>query len=534
MLYGPQGQVKTREEMINVGEDNVPKGKTWYWAGFNQPGRDLVAIQKPPDAALAPKAEAAVSLEHGIDDRTSVGALARMMLIDDEHVTVVEGSVRRSFGPAMVEVSGARENGGGSAARAQMLGKFGPVNVSAQTLIANDFHLQGGRPVSIRDQSLSLDAPVRIGRMVLPAHADVHWTDLRDGSSQLAAAARLSANINRFNLATAITYNRQYLDHGPSPPGQLNLDFIGSGHIGAVRVRGETNFDIAPHAQLREADLSAYWSASENVDWEGTLAYDAQGHRARVGLTHVRRFRNMGVAFTAEAATDGSVAFGINLNFSLDPSHGFAMSRQPLAQAGIVHALVYRDLNDDGIREPSEPVEKGALITTGSRLADRATNAGGAVTIAGLSSFVPVAVGIDETSLDDPMLVPKKALQVVVPRPGVAAEVEIGLVGGGDIEGAVVKSGGLGYEGLDLELVDAAGKVVGTARSDFDGFFLFERVAYGSYSVRVAKDSAAAAKIASDLNIRAVVTADKAVVRLGAVHVTSIPTLAQAESPPKP
>ena len=317
-------------------------------------------------------------------------------------------------------------------------------------------------------------------------------------------------------------------------PVELNLDFIGSGHIGAVRVRGETNFDIAPHAQLREADLSAYWSASENVDWEGTLAYDAQGHRARVGLTHVRRFRNMGVAFTAEAATDGSVAFGINLNFSLDPSHGFAMSRQPLAQAGIVHALVYRDLNDDGIREPSEPVEKGALITTGSRLADRATNAGGAVTIAGLSSFVPVAVGIDETSLDDPMLVPRKALQVVVPRPGVAAEVEIGLVGGGDIEGAVVKSGGLGYEGLDLELVDAAGKVVGTARSDFDGFFLFERVAYGSYSVRVAKDSAAAARIASDLNIRAVVTADKAVVRLGAVHVTSIPTLAQAESPPKP
>ena len=30
------------------------------------------------------------------------------------------------------------------------------------------------------------------------------------------------------------------------------------------------------------------------------------------------------------------------------------------------------------------------------------------------------------------------------------------LVGGGDIEGALVKSGGLGFEGLDLELVDAS------------------------------------------------------------------------------
>jgi len=146
---------------------------------------------------------------------------------------------------------------------------------------------------------------------------------------------------------------------------------------------------------------------------------------------------------------------------------------------------------------------------------------------------VPVAVGIDETSLDDPMLVPKKALQVVVPRPGVAAEVEIGLVGGGDIEGAVVKSGELGFEGLDLELIDAAGKVVGTARTDFDGFFLFERVPYGTYSVRVAKASSAAAKIAQDLNLHPVVTSAKPVVRLGVVHVTSLPALASAEGAAK-
>ena len=533
MLYGPQGQVKTREELINVGQDNVPKGKTWYWAGFNQPGRDLVALQKPPDGALEPKAQATVSLEHGIDDRTSVGALARMMLIDDQHVTVVEGSVRRSIGPAMVEVSGARESGGGSAARAQLLGKLGSVNVSAQALVANDFHLQGGRQVSVRDASMALDAPLRVGRMVLPAHADVHLTDLRDGTKQIEAAARLSASIDRFNLGTALTYTRQYIDHAPSPPGELNLDFIGSGHVRGVRIRGETSFDVAPRPKFREADLSAYWSASENADWEGTLAYEGQNHRARVGITHIRRFRSMGVALTAEAATDGSVAFGFNLNFSLDPSHSFAMSRQPLAQSGIVHALVYRDLNDNGVRDPSEPVEKGAVITTGSRLAERPTDAGGSVTVGGLSAFVPVAVGIDETSLDDPMLVPKKALQVVVPRPGVSANVEIGLVGGGDIEGAVVKSGELGFEGLDLELVDSSGKVVGTARTDFDGFFLFERVPYGNYAVRVAKASSAAAKIATDLNIRAEVTPAKPVVRLGVVHVTSLPALASAAAMPK-
>src|SRR3954466_9644867 len=41
ILYGPQGQVRSREEVSNVGQDNVPAGKTWYWAGFNQPGQDV-------------------------------------------------------------------------------------------------------------------------------------------------------------------------------------------------------------------------------------------------------------------------------------------------------------------------------------------------------------------------------------------------------------------------------------------------------------------------------------------------------------
>ena len=129
------------------------------------------------------------------------------------------------------------------------------------------------------------------------------------------------------------------------------------------------------------------------------------------------------------------------------------------------------------------------------------------------------------------MLVPEKLLQVVVPRPGVPAEVQIGLVGGGDIEGAVVKGGGLGFEGLDLELVDAAGTVVATTRSDFDGFFLFERVAYGSYTVRVAQPSAQAAKVIGDLGVHLKVSADKAIVRLGAIRVSPLPVVASVGAP---
>jgi hypothetical protein len=531
VLYGPQGQVRERNELLNVGQDNVPKGKTWYWAGFNQPGRDLIRLDKPSDTQALPKAQAALSIEHGFDTRTSVGLLARAMLAHDQRLTFIEANVRRSVGGAIVELGGARDSSGGTAGRAQILGKFGAVYVNAEALIANDFHLRGGDPESLRDVRIALDAPLKIGRTILPAHAEAHFIRRNDGSRTVDAAMRLAATVNRFNLGSELHYHRDYLSTGPPGPSQLGASLLASGHIGRVRVRASSDFDISPSARFSSAELSAYWSGSERTDWEADLAYDRVDHRARARLTHIMRLERFALALTGEAASDGAVALGFNLNFSLDPAHGFAMSRRPLAEGGMVHATVFRDLNDNGLRDPGEPLEKGALITTGSRQAERKTDATGTVTVGGLSAYVPIPVGVDTTSLADPMLVPKTALQVVVPRPGVAANVMIGLVTGGSVEGTLIKSGEVGFEGVDLELIDDVGAVVAATRTDFDGFFLFERVPYGQYSLRVSAVSAAAAKIRTDLGVFAKVSSERTVVRLGSIQTKPDVRIAAAEPP---
>ena len=527
VLYGPQGQIRTREEVVDVGQNSAPPGKTWYWLGFNQPERDIITLTKPPDGIDEPKAQATLALEHGIDNRTSVAVLAREMLIGDQRVTFLEGTVRRSVGLALVEVGAGRESDGGTAARAAIIGKLGPVNVDAEAVIANGFHLQGGHEQTVRDYRVSLNAPIKIGRTILPADADLHLTEQRNGTRQLDAAARLSANINRFNLSGGVRYRKDFLIAGAKSPAEIDLSLMGSGRVGDVRLRGTTDFAV-DSAKLRTAEIDAYWSAGDNVDWEGDLAYEASDHRARTRISYIRRFSGMALAVTGEAATDGSVAFGMNLNFSLDPRHGLNFSRRPLAQAGEVRATVFRDLNDNGVRDPGEPLEKDAMVTTGAMQAEQPTGKDGSVTVGGLTAFTPVPIGVDEASLSDPMLTPEKKLQVVVPRPGIPADVEIGLVGGGDVEGSIVKNGGIGFEGLDLELVDPAGKVIATTRTDFDGFFLFERVAYGSYSIRVSEHSAAAARIATELGIHLDVTPDKAIVRLGSTQVTQQPRLASA------
>ena len=167
LLYGPQGQTRTRLESIDVGQSNLPPGKTWYWAGVNQPGRELAGLRPQAQAGPLPQLQAAMSVEHGLDRRTSVGALARTMLVDDERVTYVEGSVRRSIGPAMVEVAAARDSEGGMAARAQLLARLGSVNLSAEAITAKDFRLGERRREIVQRRAL-------LGRCADQAGADGH------------------------------------------------------------------------------------------------------------------------------------------------------------------------------------------------------------------------------------------------------------------------------------------------------------------------------------------------------------------------
>lgn len=534
VTYGPQGQQRSRIETINVGQQHVPPGKTYYYAGLNQPGSDLLGFvgNRDPvdrevgeDRVAVPRLQAAAALEHGLDKRTSVSALAAMMLVGDEKLTFVEGAVRRSIGPALVEAAVARQSGGGTAVRGSAIARFGSVDVAAEGVAAEDFFYQGRFESRLRDARLTLGAPVKLGKIPFHVQADARHVE-RLGQKVTRYGARVQGHAHRINFATGVEYERRRGISG-TVSDRFDLTTLASGRIGDVRVRGAARWALSPDAHLRTADVSAYWAASDHADWELGVGYEAEAGRTRGRLSHIRRFNALAAAASVEAASDGSVAIGLNLNFSLDGARrGLRPVRDALASAGQVEAQVFRDDNLNGRRDAGEVVEEGAMLTASTALALHASGKNGIASANGLTPFRPVAIGIDASSLSDPALAPREALQVVVPRPGVTARIDIPLVGAGDVEGVLVKDDGSGFEGLDLEMVDAQGRTVATARSDYDGFFLFERVAYGSYGFRLTPASAAAARLSTTIDIRASVSPARPLVRLGTVRPRPVTALA--------
>lgn len=533
VLYGPQGQIRRDVQVIPVGIDSIPPRETYYWAGIHEAGEDLIRLGE-----FLPTRQAGwrggFGLERGINAKTSVAASLFSLQIDGNRHDYLEGSVRRAVGPTLVELSAASNLGSGMAIRGQLLGQLGDSYITAESIWARgDFISDQIEKNAKSRHSLAVDHSFKIGSKIIPVHMDAQYETRSDGHDSLDVTGRMSFNLNRLSLTGELNWEQQYSDFGPDPPTRLGARLLANGRIGKVRLRGEAVYRLAPEKRFEQVNFTGEWRAGERSDWRAELGYDAGLDRGRAGIGIIRRFERFSLTATAEAATDGSMAAGLNLAFSLgpDPRNGkFRFSSNKLANNGQALAIVFHDENGDGIRQPGESLAENVELTAGQAAAFTATDARGRAVIDNLQPFRPVLIGIDSSSLPNPYVQPALPGVVITPRPGIAMTVELPLVSAGEVEGTLMRRGGGTIAGVGMELINGEGRVVRETQTEFDGFFLFDGVPYGTYTVRIAKLSAQAIQVPMILAARAVVDNDNQVARLGAVTVGSNANMAGNDS----
>lgn len=524
VLYGPQGQIRREERNVPVGQDSIPPRTTYYWAGINQDGRDLVGLGRGPPIGTG-QWRGTVGVERGLNTKTSVMlGLHSLGLKEVGRRNFVEAAVRRAIGPALIEIGASSDLQGGMAVQAQLLGQLGQTYISAESGRAWGGYRSDRFDRAIRGlHAVSVDHAFRLGRMTLPTHIEARLTERARGETSFNLISRVSSNFGRYYITGEVGWQHNQRPVGPELPDQLNARLLVNGRLGRVRLRGETRFRLSGAARFEGVNLTGEWNgkgdSNHAATWRAELGYDRPLDRGRLALGYVRHFNKVAVTAQVEGATDGSVAAGLNLAFSFGPDPrkggGYRMTSDRLAAQGQVLARVYRDLNADGQRQADEPYEKDVQLAAGRAPVRNLTDVNGEVMIDELHPFSPVLIGVDASSLPDPLIQPGGPGIVVTPRPGVAAIIELALTSAGEVDGTLIKSGGNGIEGVDLELVDRSGRVVTKARSDFDGFFLFEKVPYGQYSIRIAKLSADAAQLDAALPGRIVVDGKEPSFHLG-------------------
>lgn len=494
VLYGPQGQVRREIHSIPVGVDAIPPQQTYYWAGIIQEERDLLRLAND-NRPYRRGWRGTIGVERGINRRTSVGAWATTLMIEDQRYTMVDASIRRSIASTLLELSGSYQSGGGRAGRIFWLGQWGDSFFQAESIFAGNGYRSDRIALGVTGlHSLSWDQSIRLGSSILPLHVEGRYLQRIDGQNRLEATSRVSANWRNISLTGQLDWLHSMASgRAGGNDDDVVASLLANARIGRFRVRGEAHVGVAGTSGQDKVAIVTEWTQSERSDWRVELGYEAAASRARAGIGYTRRFDRLSLTTFAEAASDGSYGAGISLSFGIGPDPrdgGIRFSRERLATEGQALATVFYDDNGDGFRQADERLAEGVVLTAGNALAESPTGIDGNAIIGELTPFRPVVIGIDESSLGNPLVRPAVPGIVVTPRPGVFTRLNLPLVSAGEVEGVLLRAGGTGIEGVDLEVVDSRGNVRATARTDFDGFFLFESVPYGNYTLRIADLSA--------------------------------------------
>ncbi len=527
VLYGPQGQVRREARLVNVGPESIPPKQIWYSWNMLQDGRDLIGLRDQARLFGSGRWRGSFQMEAGLNRATSVSVGYHSLFLSEVgRRNYLETGLRLAAGPALFEYNASSDLRGGSALSGRMLAQFGRSYLSIESFKAfggyqSDFFRRG----VVGQDRVSLDRVVQLGRSAVPIHVDVAHVTYRDGRSQMTLDTRASARFGRYYVTGFYEIEKDRQPRGPDPPATMTAGTLVNGRFGKVMLRGEARYRVSNNPGFERATAIAEWSGKGNekyqADWRAQFDYDARSDVGRGTLGYIRRFDQFAVTAQAGVASNRSVTAGLNLSFSLGPDprkqKGWRMTSSRLASQGQILARVYRDKNADGIRQADEPYEKDVQLAAGRVPVDRLTDANGEVIIEDLMPFRAALIGIDAASLGDPLIQPGGPGMVVTPRPGKTGIVELALTSAGEVDGSLIKSGGGGLEGVDLELVDARGNVVATTRSDFDGFFLFEKVPYGRFTVRIARLSAQAVRVQTALGMEAHVNDTNPSVHLGIV-----------------
>ncbi len=538
VLHGPQGQVRRESSSVPVGSASIPPGETWYWGGIVDQGRDLFTLNRQIANAATGGWRWGIGVERGLDRRTTAGLEYQSLMLGGRRRNYGEATLRRALGSMLVELSGAQQIGGGQAWRGQALGRIGGVRFDAHALWVNGAFESELVPANRRgDFGLRFNTALRLGGWQLPLELGGSREIARNGSSTDQLSLRSSLRIKRLSL-TAELSNRAYHGTANATAGAgdsgTQLSLIGSTSIGGWRLRGTTRFGLGGGAKgLRAVQLVGEAPLNEVSTLRAGVEYDADSRRREVTLGYVRQFRKFALRAEGRADNHGRIGFGLTLAFSLGPDPaggGWRMARERLAEDGQASIEVFRDDNGDGIRQPDEAPIEGVAIEAGFRHSDGLTNAKGRTAILGLQPYVPVLVSIDTGKLPDPLLQPKGQGVVVIPRPGVAARVELPLAPTGEIEAVLLGSDGEPRGGVTVELLDSANRAVRRGISDFDGYLLFDSVPYGSYRLRIAASSADALHVAPDIGGSLRIDRAQASLRLGQLRLVDIapPRIASA------
>ncbi|MEM0909993.1 MAG: carboxypeptidase-like regulatory domain-containing protein [Pseudomonadota bacterium] len=490
LLYGPQGQVRKRTISRLIDENTLVSKPFTYQVAFVDSSRALInssiddrridrgyALSSRARVGLGQYTSADVSLlnRFGIDNGSNTLGLGINTLLFN-NVLFSSGSTFSDQGRWGVNMD----------ARTNVYGQSLSLSTRYDTFENNTDQY-------LASLGLSGHLPLFEG-IRLPLSQQVTYQDSAD-SQIFRYSNRLGVNLGRISLFNNMAYEKITSDTGSDFEkvfGGLNAQL----NLGNMFIRGGVTLDSSEPETVSSAQMGLAWHLSQrfraNLNYQKDFANDfSQG---TVFLSYFGDNFNLSSRFGYSETRGYDV--GLNASFSLSGQSSvidtISNNALPQSTSGSLAVRVFLDNNLNYVFDEGDELLPEVKVQAVQFFKNELTDDTGVAILERLPNLRSSDIVVDRDTLPDLFMAPSVEGVSITTRSGLADFLDYPISPVSEITGIVeIENEGNLSPGARLvfDLKDAKNKVVGTAKSEFDGYYTFIDVKPGSYTIELNESS---------------------------------------------
>jgi hypothetical protein len=493
VMYGPQGQVVERTEERILDRAAVSSNKVKYQLSINQNGKSLF----------------------GLEEQTILG--------DEDQGFNVSGNIQKTiFGNTAL-----------NAGLSSQLGGDNPTNVATiatNTAVANRFILgtnlqaddkenyqvSANARGSFWEQNVSLGVTYNSSQNEITQIRNDQLLSRLDISGQIPLAAGLSLSYrndfaittqdsgDRFEFRNSIGFTSKFIDIfnniayiNPVSGDEQRIGGISVQRaFGPVFTRVNAAYTFQDGFDFNDVRLDVSWLPFDNISSRFTYNRNILNKTNDFQLQTSWNTDSFSLTGVVKQSDVLGASVGINAQVSLGGApvqyNSVFRSVNTVATKSSLLVRVFIDENVNGYYDMGEQLIPDVKVMSIQSRMNALTNENGIAALTNLPDGRVTDITLDYSTLEDPFLVPLVEGVAIKSRAGHIDNLDFPLAIGNEIEGLVQAVNELDVKipisRATVELLDKNGVVRHKTTTEFDGYYLFNGVVSGTYSLRLNPD----------------------------------------------
>lgn len=485
VLYGPEGQTEERVEKYRIGSNMVQPGMFEYEASLIDSDRDLINVNTLANERPEGWAQN-YRVAYGLSKSLSLFSTYTTLPTFEGDKKYATLGLNAAILGGLAQLEGYKELGAGYALDARYVTKFAGINMNVRGSVYDNFE---SNTAGFNDRALSLEGNVTASKGVrlpfggLGLRLEADHEEYRDGNDNTSYRFTQIFNRKSLNLTHNITTRTANSDHRGTR-GDISASYRISPKW---NFRSFLNYSLFPEKEYDTLRTELRYDNRKRFSAQLDFEKDLQDKDIKLGGQIGYQFDKVLTSLDLDRRRGSGFDVFLRTNFSLAPynsNFGYVMSGENLVRRSGLRGRVFKDNDLNGyFSEGDEPLE-GVSLRSGHRSIEP-TQSDGSFTDLRSGKEGQTVIQLDRDTLGDPFLVSYYDGYDVLLRNGIAPYIDFPVVETGAIDGFIMRSETKGFAGIVVQLLDETGEVISTAVTAFDGFYNFEFVRPGEYTVRV-------------------------------------------------